>query len=370
MSSDQPKFAVHGGAFFDAIGVRMDALDAKEEVISADVLDSWYDPSPSVIESVREHLPWLIKTSPPTRSEGLREVIAEKRGISPDQILLGSGTSSLMFLVLPELLNPDDKVVVLDPMYGEYAHLTGEIIGANVARHELPLDNFEADPEWLGQQCLGAKMLILVNPNSPTGRAMSRTQVQMLMQGVPPNCLVWIDETYIDFYTNASGKSQSCEELVAQFPNLIICKSMSKFYGLSGLRIGYLVMNPKLVRQFEERIPPWNVGLIAQLAGIEALKADPYYAKMASKTAEYRELLTQNLNAISEVQVIPSVTNFVLARLATPQAQELCDALQAKNIFIRNCDSLSPRFKNEMIRIAVKGDADQKVVSAIAEFFA
>ncbi|MEZ5163714.1 MAG: hypothetical protein R2688_08175 [Fimbriimonadaceae bacterium] len=65
---------------------------------------------------------------------------------------------------------------------------------------------------------------------------------------------------------------------------------------------------------------------ISQLAGIEALKADPYYAKMASKTVEYRELLTQNLNAISEVQVIPSVSNFVLARLASPLAQELCDA--------------------------------------------
>ena len=93
----QPSECYHGGAFFDAIGDRFDDLSRIQTVINADVLDAWYDPAPEVQKMITNELPWTIKTSPPTRAEGLIKVIAENRNVSNNSILPGAGSSDLIF---------------------------------------------------------------------------------------------------------------------------------------------------------------------------------------------------------------------------------------------------------------------------------
>lgn len=363
------KKAVHGGDFFSAIGEDFASIDLHQDVISADVLDAWYPPATAVITKIRENLEWLITTSPPTHSEGLRETIAEKRGIAKENILLGSGTSSLMFLALPKLLSPEDEVLILDPSYGEYVHIAENVIGCQVTRFELPLDSFELDPEELTKAVMGKKMAILVNPNSPTGRAASRQELQKVIQ-THPETIFWVDETYIDFYSNTSGESQSLESLVLELPNLIVSKSMSKYYALSGLRLGYLVASIEQVNEWELYSPPWAVGMMAQIAGIEVLKDEQHYWERSRETAGLRNRMARQLEELG-LEVFPSVTNFLLCRLPVNRSQELCDFAAKKNIYLRNCDSMSPRFKNDTVRIAVKSaDANRLIVSAIADFLA
>lgn len=357
-----PHQTVHGGAFFERIGVRLDHLERRDDVVSADVLDAWYDPSPRVLAAVRQHLEFLVKTSPPTHAEGLREVVAERRGLDPASVLLGAGTSSLMFLALPRLVGRRDRVVVLDPMYGEYADIVQNLAGADVDRFDLPVDGFRVDIDRLAARCRGAKLLVMVNPNSPTGVALRRHEMRELLERLPAETKLWVDETYIDFLPG----SESVEYLVAGDSRLIVCKSMSKFYGLSGLRVGYLAAEPGLVARLGALTPPWQVGLIGQLAAVEALGDVDYYRDRADETRALASGLHDALLATGRLAPTPTDANFVMARCLGVSATALVERCAEEGVFIRQCDSLSPRFRDDHVRVAVKGPGvADRVVGAV-----
>lgn len=358
---DKPKKAFHGGAFFGAIGESLRSLERADDVISADVLDAWYDPSPRVISALADHLPWLIKTSPPTHGEGLREVIAEQRGINAENVLLGSGTSSLMFLVFPRLIGAGDQVLVFDPSYGEYAHLVENVVGGELVRFELPLDTFDPDIECLIESARRVKMVVIVNPNSPTGRVVPVAEMERVVKSCPQT-IFWVDETYIDFVDH-----HSLEGLVAECDNLIISKSMSKFYGLSGLRVGYLVGSTNKVSEWERLSPPWSVGLLGQLGAIEALLDVEYYKAQVTETMVLREELVLGLDQIG-IELVPSVTNYVFGRLPGGGVAQLVAGLAARDIFIRDANNLSPRFTDDWLRIAVKDrNSQSRLLGAMQE---
>ncbi|MEJ5171222.1 MAG: histidinol-phosphate transaminase, partial [Fimbriimonadales bacterium] len=340
--------AVHGGDFFQAIGEEFDDLSRSASVVSADVLDAWYDPSPRAVEKVREWLPWLMRTSPPTHGEGLRRVLARERRIPEEAILLGSGTSSLMYLAFPTLAARNDRVVLLDPMYGEYSHILERVIGCDVVRHELrPEDGFEPDPGRIAADCRDASLLVMVNPNSPTGNGFNGDRMESLLRALPSTCRVWLDETYVDF----APEGWCCERLAARDPRLIVAKSMSKFYALSGLRVGYVVADPDWIARLEPMSPPWSVGLIAQVAAVEALRDADYYGEMRRRTEEARRELARELETVPGVEhVYPSVTNFLLFRVGRPGAAEVVRRCREDGVFLRNCDSLSPRFRDDHLR--------------------
>lgn len=357
---NSPKKAFHGGAFFGAIGESLRSLERAEEVISADVLDAWYDPSPRVIEAIQANLPWLIKTSPPTHGEGLREVIAEVRGLKAANILLGAGTSSLMFLAFPKLIGLGDQVLVFDPSYGEYTHLVENVVGGELVRFELPLDTFDPDIDELIDQAHGVKLVVIVNPNSPTGRGLAKSDLEHVVRSCP-GTMFWVDETYVDFVEDGS-----VEQLVATTTNLIVSKSMSKFYGLSGLRVGYLVAPANLVNEWERFSPPWSVGLLGQLGAIEALLDLEYYNSKIGETTELRRQLSTGLEGLG-FEVIESAANFVFARLSGGGVGELVASLAACDVFIRDANNLSPRFGDEWVRLAVKSrDQQDRILEEIA----
>ena len=131
----------HGGAFFQAIGERFETLDRRQQIISADVLDAWFPPTPRVLAALTEHLAWLLQTSPPTNCAGLIDVIAEARGVDRRQVLPGAGSSDLIFLALREWLDRDSRSLVLDPTYSEYTHVLENVIGCRVDRLRLSQDD-------------------------------------------------------------------------------------------------------------------------------------------------------------------------------------------------------------------------------------
>jgi histidinol-phosphate/aromatic aminotransferase/cobyric acid decarboxylase-like protein len=353
--------AVHGGDFFKAIGEDFAGLDQNSEVISADVLDAWYPPAPQILEAIRPHLEWLIKTSPPTHSDGLRQQVAKSRGLSEDQLVLGAGTSTLMFQAFPRLMPSRGRALLLDPTYGEYRHLLTHVAPAEIETLDLsPDQDFQADPDALAERAQGMDLVVLVNPNSPTGQALSRSEIEAFLNQLPKSTQVWIDETYVDYL----GAGQSAEPLTQTFPNLIVSKSMSKVYALSGLRLGYLVMSPQNpIREELDRLsPPWGIGMLAQLAGIEALRALSYYEARYEETHALRAELDAGMRELG-YRTFPSRTNFLLAQVpASTSAQVVVSKAAEKKVFLRDCTSMSPRFEpNEesggYIRIAVKEPA-------------
>lgn len=352
----KPAACFHGGAFFDAIGPRFDRLHTIPEIINADVLDAWFPPAPAVIQALQDHLPWLLRTSPPTGCEGLVATIAQARGVRPANILAGAGSSDLIFLALTRWLSRNSRVLLLDPTYGEYAHVLERVIGCQVDRltlrrergYEVPMAAFEA------ALTVPYDLVVLVNPNSPTGRHVAAEDLQRVLASTQPQTRVWIDETYIDFVDSA----QSMECWAAVSENVIVCKSMSKAYALSGARAAYLCASPHQLEELRAFTPPWAVSLVAQLAGVRALESPEYYRARWQQTALLRAGLARELEQLGW-EVIPGVANFLLGHLPGdgPTAAQVVSRSREHHLFLRDAARMGTRLGEHAVRVAVK-DAD------------
>jgi len=364
---DPPVGCYHGGAFFDAIGDTFDNLDRRHEVINADVLDAWFDPSPKVIQALTEHLPWLLRTSPPTGCEGLIRSIAEARRIDPASVLPGAGSSDLIFLAMRHWLNKDSRTLLLDPTYGEYTHVLDQVIGCKIDRFALsPEDNYDVNLERLASVVKdNYDLVVLVNPNSPTGRHIPKDQLQAMLEAVPKETRIWIDETYTEY----AGPDQTLESFASQSSNVIICKSMSKVYALSGARAAYLCGPSHLIAELRPLNPPWAVSLTAQVAAVNALQDPEYYASCYEQTHQFREQLARDLADQCGLKVIPGVANFLLCHLpdSSPDAKEVVKLCREQDLFIRDTTNMGSCFDDRVVRLAVKDqETNKRIVQILA----
>jgi len=343
----QPAECFHGGAFFDAIGDTFERLDRSASIINADVLDAWFPPSPRVIEALQQHLPWLLRTSPPLGAEGMVRTIANVRGVDAKCILPGAGSSDLIYLALREWLKPASRVLLPEPTYGEYAHILEKVIGCRVDRLILSRrDHYDIDLSSFRDHY---DLIVLVNPNSPTGRHIPRREVESFLRIISDQTLVWIDETYVDY----AGADQSLEQFAVERDNVIICKSMSKVYALSGARCAYLCASPHLLERLRSITPPWSVSLPAQVAAIAALKDPSYYAERYQQTHALRAMLGE---ALAAFDLVPGIANFLLCHLPQdgPAAAEVVARCRDFGLFIRDASTMGSSLGDRAIRIAVR----------------
>jgi histidinol-phosphate/aromatic aminotransferase/cobyric acid decarboxylase-like protein len=355
----KPASCFHGGAFFASIGERFDSLERSRDIINADVLDAWFPPAPSVLASIEEHLPWLLRTSPPTSCEGLVETIADVRGVQPRNCLPGGGSSDLIFRALRHWCTPGTRALILDPTYGEYAHVLERIIGCQVDRLRLSRRNDYA-LERAGLEAALAEeydLVVLVNPNSPTGGHVCRNDLESILRGAPAATRIWVDETYVEY----AGPEQSLERFAAASENVIVCKSMSKVYALSGARVAYLCAGPHQLEALRPITPPWVVSLPAQLAAVRALEAPAYYAARYRETHALREQLGKDL-ATFGWHVLPGIANFLLCELPAegPDAKAMLIAARAQGLFLRDAGSMGAEMGGRMVRVAVKDAATNR----------
>jgi len=362
----QPSACFHGGAFFEAIGPKFDALDRSSSVINADVLDAWFPPSPRVVAALMEHLPWLLRTSPPTGCEGLLDTIAEIRGLAPTQILPGAGSSDLIFRALRQWMTPGSRALVLDPTYGEYTHVLEQVIGCSVDRLTLSReDRYDVDlAELRAALAKGYDLVVLVNPNSPTGRHVPRDELEDVVRRAPARTRVWIDETYVEY----AGADQSLEKFACRSENVVVCKSMSKVYALSGARVAYLAAGRHQLEALRAITPPWVVSLPSQVAALEALRDHDYYAACYVATAALRESLTKALSALA-MDAVPGIANFALCHLpeAGPDARTVVERCRERSLFIRDAAQMGTRLGGRALRIAVKSHATNARMIEILE---
>lgn len=355
----------HGGAFFEALGEELDDLSRRGRVINADVLDAWFDPAPGVLATLHEHLPWLLKTSPPTHAEGLTRVIARERGVPEAGVLPAGGSSELIFLALPRWTGPGSRALLLDPTYGEYAHLLREVLGCQVAGVPLSrASGYRVSLDHLERRVAEVRpdLLVLVNPNSPTGQHVPRADLEAFLERCPPGLRVWIDETYVEY----AGPGQSLERYATASHNVVVAKSMSKVYALSGVRAAYLVGPPALLDPLRAFVPPWAVGLLAQAAAIGALHERAYYAARWQETHALRADLARGLSALG-LDVVEGCTNFVLAHLpdAAPTAAEVARRAAAVGLFLRDLSNVGTVLGERAIRVAVKDAPTQARMLAL-----
>src|SRR6266700_4444373 len=363
----QPAPCFHGGAFFDAVGPKFDSLERSRDIINADVLDAWFPPSPKVTATLREYLPWLLRTSPPTGCEGLINTIAQARDVAPENVLPGAGSSDLIFRALRHWLTPASHALVLDPTYGEYAHVLEQVIGCALDRLTLSHRNHYAVDLGLLEAALADDydLVVLVNPNSPTGRHVPRAEMERVLSRAPARTRVWVDETYVDY----AGTGQSLEPFAANSENVIVSKSMSKVYALSCARAAYLCAGPHQLEELRAITPPWVISLPAQVAAVRALQDPGYYAARYAETAALRQQLVGQLGSLG-LEVLPSVANFLLCHLPPdgPDAATVVKRCRQQGLFLRDAAAMGSQLSSYALRIAVKdSDTNLRMVQILAD---
>jgi histidinol-phosphate/aromatic aminotransferase/cobyric acid decarboxylase-like protein len=357
----------HGGAFWDAVGDDFASLDRLDEVVNADVLDAWFPPAPEVLRAIETNLAALIGTSPPTHASGLVRCISHAREVPAANVLPAAGSSELIYLAFPRWLTRRSRVLVLDPSYGEYQHLLETVIRCAVDR--LPLrreEGYVLNPAALAERMTeGYDLVVLVNPNSPTGTMIGGGELQKVLAGAPPSTRIWVDETYMEY----AGAKHSLERYAATTRNVFVCKSMSKAYALSGIRVAYLVGDTTELMKLRAFAPPWSVSLPAQVAAVGALEASEYYQTRYRETTELRGELASVLRDRFGFEVVPSKTNFLMCHIPEqlPSAAEICAQTSKVGVYLRDAGTISQSFGARVLRIAVKDRVrNERIVRALA----
>jgi histidinol-phosphate/aromatic aminotransferase/cobyric acid decarboxylase-like protein len=208
-------------------------------------------------------------------------------------------------------------------------------------------------------------LAILVNPNSPTGRYVSRGTLEWVVARAPATTRIWIDETYVEYV----GSDESLERFATARDNVLVCKSMSKVYALSGLRVGYLCGSRRTIDSLRGHNPPWAVNLVGQVAAVAALNDRAYYQDRWAETHALRCALARGLREL-RIDVVPGVANFVLCHLPPggPDAATVVRAVRKQDLFLRELGGMGRSLGAYAIRIAVKDtDTNSRMLSILAD---
>ncbi|THA76053.1 histidinol-phosphate aminotransferase family protein [Streptomyces sp. A0642] len=366
----RPDGCEHGGVSFAAIGTDFNSLHRRHEVVAADVLDAWFPPAPGVRAALADDPDWVARTSPPTGAEGLLAEKARARALPMGSLVPGAGSSDLIFRAFVQWLTPQSRVLLLDPGYGEYAHVTEKVIGCRVDRFRLRReDGWRLDTGRLSAVVTHGRydLVVVVNPNNPTGRHTPAVDLRSLITASPARTRWWVDEAYLGYV----DMDESLAGLAVTDPRVVVCSSLSKMYALSGMRAAYLVAEPDTGAELRRRTPPWPVSLPAQLAAVAALRDPTYYEGCWRRTHALRRQLADGLAGLDEAVVVEeAVANWLTVTLPShgPSAAQLVENCRRSNVYLRDLSPLSCAYQGRTVRIAVRDAAgNARMVSAFRD---
>jgi threonine-phosphate decarboxylase len=279
--------------------------------------------------------------------------IAEHNGIDPETIICGNGSTELIYL-LPRSLKPK-TVFIPVPTFSEYERACRLSSKLRVKNYELREEsNFEINPDEFIKAIQGCHMAFLCNPNNPTGHLLKRDEVLAIAEAAKKKrCFLIIDEAFIDFIPE-----ESVIQNVQENPYLIVLRSMTKFYALTGLRIGYGVFHKDLINKIKEFKEPWTVNNLAQKAAIAAFGDSDYADKTYALMKGEKDFLEKGFQEL-KTQYIPSSVNYYL--LKTENNERIVSGLKKKGILVRDCSNFRG-LDNSYIRAAVKSRSDNEML--------
>ena len=297
-----------------------------------------------------------VNRYPDPQQSSVKVVLAKQRNVSPNQILLGNGSDEVLDLIFRAFCEPKiDNIISLPPTYGMYGVLAN--INAVENREVLLSTDFQPQVEKILETVdVNTKIIFLCSPNNPTGNSFSNESVVKLLENFKG--LVVIDEAYIDFSEKESWLSK-----IAEYPNLVITQTLSKAYGLAGIRLGICYGSAAVISVLNKIKPPYNVNELTQLRALERL-SNPEKIKfeIVSIIAQREELL-KVLNEVNFVEKIyPTEANFILIKV--DDANKRYDELIAKGIVIRN-RTTQPLCENTLRLTIGTEEENKKLIEAL-----
>ena len=288
----------------------------------------------------------------------LKQHLSTAKRVPVDQILLGNGSDEVLDLLFRAFCQPKiDNVITLPPTYGMYSVLAATNDIAN--REVLLTKDFQPDVSAILEQIdHQTKMIFLCSPNNPTANSFEAEAIKTLLESF--RGLVIVDEAYIDF---AAGESWSTK--LHEYPNLVIIQTLSKAYGLAGIRLGICYASAAIIAVLNRIKPPYNVNELTQKRALERiLDAESVEDEISSILSQREDLLKVLLEVDFVAHVFPSEANFVLARV--DDANKRYDQLIQKGIVVRN-RSTQALCENTLRFTVGTPDENKKLIAALKE---
>jgi histidinol-phosphate aminotransferase len=325
-----------------------DALDFSSNV-------NPYGPSPRVQEGLSDI---SIGRHPDPRATPLRKFLAEVEKLDAEQLIVGNGSMDLIQHVAVAYIRSHDRVLIAGPTFNEYTRVAA-MMGAEILRVDARAEDIFApnrDAILRRAREVNPRVLFLCNPNNPTGGLLDLEAIEYLVRACPDTLFV-LDEAFIRFVPDAaSGRG------MLRYPNVIVLRSLTKDYALTGLRVGYAMASTAIIASLETVQPPWSVNAFAQAATVTALRDENHLIQSLAELARAKDELVNQLEKM-KITVLPSRVHYFLIRVGS--AKIFTQQMREQNILVRDCTSFG---LPEFVRIATQRPAENaRLIQAIKE---
>jgi threonine-phosphate decarboxylase len=353
---ESPK-AAHGGRVYEA--ARRWGI-APEEVVDFSANINPFGPPPAMLAALEKGLaPVSLRSYPDSHT--FVSALAKKYSVDCDQFVIGPGSAALLFATL-RALRPA-TVFILEPGFDEYFRACAAVDAEVLFERVTEKNGFEPDFAALIQMVEARRcdLLILNSPHNPTGRLYARENLLELVDAAEANDVaVLLDEAFIDYAPRASLLHEAATK-----SRFVVLRSLTKFFAIPGLRVGYAVCAAETAAAIRNQLDAWPVSTIALEAGMAALGEEEYGTRTRRINAQAREEFAAALRGIG-LTVFHSDASFLLVKLPHGSGAELTQSLESSRILIRRCDSFSG-LGDSYIRLAVRSRDDNLLLVSLIE---
>jgi threonine-phosphate decarboxylase len=324
-------------------------------------------PSPKAVEAVKQYAK-LIQFYPDPNPVEFKAEIAKYvgHGVEEENIILGNGSIELIYTIT-EILPRGFKSLIPVPSFSEYEKAALRV-GGEAVFVQLP-ENFALETEKIKRAVTGdTKIMCICNPHSPSGTLYSKETVLDLVDFCHKKDIIFsVDENYIEFAEK--GQDTTLAGMIKEYENLFVIRSVTKFYGMPGIRLGYGIAAGNLIDKLETVRQPWSINGLAGAATLAAFKDTEFIENTKRTIAKERAQFAKNLSEIEGLHVYPSVTNFLLVKILNRKITStmLKELLAKERILIRDCCTFVG-LDDSYFRVTVRSAEDnQKLTETIKQ---
>lgn len=330
-----------------------------KQVIKLASNENSFGVSPLALEAARKELS-KVNRYPDGNCFYLKKRLCRKLNIKPENLILGNGSDEVINMVMRAFVNRGDEVIIAMPTFLIY-RLAAQIAGANIKA--IPLKNFRYDLKRMkAQVSKKTKVVFIANPDNPTGSFATKGEVAEFLKELPRNVLVYFDEAYYEFAAKNKDYPNTLR-LARNMPNVIVSRSFSKAYGLSGLRVGFAVACKEIISCLEKVREPFNVNSVAQKAALAALDDTKFLKMVLIRTEQGKRFLYKNFKKLG-LSYVESAANFILVKIPKDSTM-VFKALLKKGVIVRDMKSWG---LGGFIRISIgKENENIRLIKALTE---
>ncbi len=329
---------------------------APERIVKLDANENPYGPSPKVSQALAKAQTYHVYPDP--EQHKIRSALGRYVGFDPEWIMAGAGSDELLNMMIRMFIPPGESLLDCPPSFNYYSFLV-TLQGGSVTDLPRREADYAINVGAALEEMMGARLTVVASPNNPTGTFFPNEDVETLARTGRP---LMIDEAYAEF------AGESCVELVRKYPNLVVMRTLSKWAGLAGLRIGYMVAHPALIDVVLRLKDPYSVNAAAEVALLATMQDLPYLQTKVEAIMVEKRRMEVELAKLPGFEVSPSWANFLLCKLNDVSAKDVHAKLLERGILVRYFDT--PLLQNCLRISAGRPEHTDALLEALREVLA